>query len=207
MAVRLPDLYLIRHGQTLWNAEGRLQGRLDSPLTDLGRAQAAALRPLLCGLTARRLSSPLGRAVQTARILFGDGPFATDDRLAEIDLGGFSGRLLADLRADLPDAFADPPHAWYDRIPDGEGLAGLSDRLSAFLADLPGPAVIVTHGMALAMLCSLATGQPLHRVHAACQRQDVLHVVRSGRHDTVSPGDARAGQDAPPALEARPAGG
>lgn len=207
MTVRLPDLYLIRHGQTAWNDQGRLQGRLDSPLTDLGHAQAAALRSLVCGLPAQRLSSPMGRAVQTARILFGDHSFATDVRLAEIDVGDFSGRLLADLRAEMPQTFAGPPHAWYDRTPNGERLAGLVGRLSEFLADLPGPAIIVTHGMALAMLCSLATGQPLHRVHAVCQRQDVLHVVRGGSHRLVAPRDAGAGQDAPSALEGRPAGG
>lgn len=207
MPPALPDLYLVRHGQTLWNAEGRLQGRLDSPLTVLGRAQAAALRPLVADLPGVRVSSPLGRAVQTARILFGDAPVTLDDRLAEIDLGDFSGRPLAELRAERPDVFAGPPHAWYDRAPGGERLAALSTRLAGLLADLPGPAVMVTHGMALAMLCHLATRRPLHRVHAVCQRQDAVHAIRRGRHDILVPGGPGAGQAAQGPLEGRPAGG
>lgn len=207
MAGALPDLYLIRHGQTAWNVEGRLQGRLDSPLTDLGRAQAAALRPLVENLAVRRLCSPLGRAVQTAGILFGDRPVTLDDRLAEIDVGDFSGHLVSELRARTPQAFRGLPHEWYDRTPNGERLAGLSARLAALLAGLSGPVVMVTHGMALTMLCSLATGQPLHRLHAPCQRQDVLHVVRNGRHAMAAADDPGAGQAASGALEDRPAGG
>lgn len=207
MARARPDLCLIRHGQTVWNAQGRLQGRLDSPLTERGRAQAAALRPLVADLPGLRLCSPLGRAVQTARLLFGDAPVTLDDRLAEIGLGDFSGRLIAELRAERPDVFAGPPHAWYDRVPNGEGLAALSARLSALLDALPGPAVVVTHGMALAMLCHLATGRPLHRVHAACQRQGAVHVIRRGRHDILAPGDPRSGQAVRTALQDGPAGG
>lgn len=203
----LPDLYLVRHGQTEWNAEGRLQGWLDSPLTPLGRAQAAALRPLIPSITARRLSSPLGRALETARILWGDAPLDTDDRLAEIDLGRWAGLPKADLRAAHPGAFSGPPNTWYDHAPDGEGLAGLRTRLTAFLDDRSEPAVIVTHGVALSMLCSLATGQPLPAVHALCQRQDVLHMVRGGRYSAIAPRAQGTGQASRSALEDGPAGG
>ncbi|WP_374303794.1 histidine phosphatase family protein [Paracoccus sp. (in: a-proteobacteria)] len=202
----LPDLYLIRHGQTRWNAEGRLQGRLDSPLTQLGRAQATALRPLVGGVRAARLCSPLGRAVETAQILFGRD-FDTDPRLAEIDVGAFTGRLLAELRRDIPEAFAGRPHEWYDRAPSGEGLPGLQARLSAVLADLPGPAILVTHGMALAMLCALATGKPLADVHPACQTQGALHVIRAGHHDILPAVEVATGQRRRGTLEGSPAGG
>lgn len=199
----LPDLYLIRHGQTAWNLQGRLQGHLDSPLTDLGREQAMVLRPLLASLPARRLCSPLGRAVQTARILFPDEPLTLDPRLAEIGLGDFSGRLLADLRRDLPAVFAGLPHDWYDRAPGGEGLAALSRRLSALLDGLTGPAILVTHGVTLAMICALATGQPLAAVHAACQDQGCLHIIRAGHHRIIRP----ACHHPRPAVETRSAGG
>lgn len=202
----LPDLYLIRHGETLWNREGRLQGRLDSPLTDRGRAQALALRPMVATLPAARLSSPLGRAASTARILFGDD-VALDDRLAEVDVGGFAGRLLSDLRRDSPAAFAGLPHDWYDRTPGGERLADLAARLSALLAGLSGPTVIVTHGMVLAMLCALATGRGVAAVHPACQVQGVLHLVRGSRHRVVAPDEVAAGQSPRTTLEHGPAGG
>ena len=66
----LPDLYLMRHGQTVWNAEGRLQGRMDSPLTALGRAQARRQAQLVQGISATRYASTAGRAVETARIVY-----------------------------------------------------------------------------------------------------------------------------------------
>ena len=71
----LPDLYLMRHGQTVWNAEGRLQGRMDSPLTALGRAQARRQAQLVRGIDAARYASNAGRAVETAGIVYGGQDF------------------------------------------------------------------------------------------------------------------------------------
>lgn len=201
-----PDLYLVRHGQTRWNSIGRLQGRLDSPLTELGRAQAEALRPLVAGLPAKRMCSPQGRAVQTARILFGDADVILDPRLAEIDLGDHAGRFLADLHRDTPEIFAGLPHDWYDRNPGGERIGDLACRLVPLLDELTGPTILVTHGMTLAMLCALATGKPLAAVHPACQVQGSLHVIRRGQHHIIQPA-AAACHPAPPLVEGSAAGG
>lgn len=182
-----PDLYLMRHGQTEWNAQGRMQGRLDSPLTALGRAQAAQqaviMAPLLPGLM--RWSSPQGRAEETARIVFGGDDFRREPRLAEIDVGAFSGALLTDLRPRHPEVFAGDRLDWYDRAPGGEHFAGLEARARAFLDQLSGPAVIVTHGIALRMLRCLVLGWPMARLGDLSVEQGAVHALRNGRHEVL----------------------
>ena len=185
-----PDLYLIRHGQSVWNREGRLQGRFDSPLTETGRAQARALAPYVASLDAARLSSPQGRAVETARILFGED-FTTDTRLAEINIGDFAGRLTQDLLNDHPQIFDGDPLDWYDRAPGGEHFAGLAARVADFLDGLRQPAIIVTHGVTLRMLRVTAMGQPLDQIGALPLEQGSVHVIRSGLHETWRPDPAR----------------
>ena len=88
-------LYLVRHGRTAHNADGRLLGRLDVPLDDLGRRQAVALGqvPALRGAS-RVISSPLARAVDTASAI--GPPVEVDGRWAEIDYGELDGVALGD---------------------------------------------------------------------------------------------------------------
>lgn len=178
-----PDLYLMRHGQTLWNAEGRMQGKLDSPLTALGIAQAEAQARLIAGIEAHRFASPQGRAQQTARIVFGGKPFTSDARLAEIDIGDFSGRLYPDLAAAHPALFAREDYGWYDQTPGGEGFSGLMARARSFLDGLTGPSLIVTHGITLRMLRLIAMGWDMSRFAELSQHQGAVQVVRAGRHE------------------------
>src|SRR3954453_4284107 len=89
-------LMLVRHGESTWNAEHRLQGQADPPLSELGREQAEALLPFLDGLPTRRLSSDLTRAVQTAELL-GLAGAPTDRRWREIDIGEWAGFTLDEL--------------------------------------------------------------------------------------------------------------
>lgn len=173
------DLWLLRHGETEWNAAGRLQGHRDSRLTARGRAQAESQRMLLQGVEAARFASPLGRAQATARIVFGDAAFTTDARLAEIDIGGWSGRQLDEIRAERPEAFGGPLLGWYDHAPGGETLSGLAARCAAFLGDLDGPSVIVTHGVTLRMLRALAIGGSPHDPADGFD-QAAVHLVRAG---------------------------
>ena len=181
-----PDLYLIRHGQSEWNAAGRMQGRLDSPLTALGRAQAAALAPLLAGLVAARVASPQGRAIETARILFGDD-FTTDERLCEIDVGDFSGRTRAEIEITHPGIFETSWLDWYDRCPNGEGYARLSARCAEFLAAMTGPTIAVTHGITLRMLRLHAMGLDLPAFTDLPVAQGGIHVISGGRHEVWHP--------------------
>ena len=92
-------LMLIRHGESTWNAEHRLQGQSDPPLSELGREQAAALVPFLDGIPERRLSSDLTRAVQTAELL-GLGGAPTDERWREIDIGDWAGFTVGELDSE-----------------------------------------------------------------------------------------------------------
>lgn len=178
-----PDLYLMRHGQTEWNAEGRMQGRMDSPLTVLGQAQARAQARLVAGVEAQRFASTLGRAQQTARIVFGDHPFLSDERLVEIDVGQFSGRRYPDLIASHPTLLDAGPLGWYDHAPGGEGYAGLMARARAFLDELTGPALIVTHGITLRMMRMIAMGWDMSRFEELPQYQGAVQVVRNGQHE------------------------
>ena len=177
------DLYLMRHGQTVWNAQGRMQGWLDSPLTELGRRQAEWQAALVADVTgATRYASPLGRAQQTAAIVFGGADVIPDDRLREIDVGDFSGHCYPDLVAAHPHLFEGGRLAWYDRAPGGEGLAALRARAEAFLADLTGPALIVTHGITLRMLRLVALGRPDTLLEDMTVEQGAVHVIRAGQH-------------------------
>jgi broad specificity phosphatase PhoE len=94
---------LTRHGQTALNRGGRLQGRVDAPLSDFGRAQARALADALASQpVARVVSSPLGRARATAEVIaarHGIG-IEVDDRLIELDYGEWDGVALADVAVE-----------------------------------------------------------------------------------------------------------
>lgn len=177
-----PDLYLMRHGQTVWNTETRLQGRLDSELTELGRSQARDLAGLVGPIHATRFSSPQGRAVATARLAFNGKGFRRDARLAEIDTGDFTGQRLDDLASEYPEIFDGDQLDWYDKTPNGEHFDQLRDRCLSFLHDLDGPALIVTHGVTLRMLALLALGLPLDQIGRLPVEQGVVLAIRDGAH-------------------------
>ena len=88
------DVYLLRHGQTRWNAEGnKYCGRTDIPLTSLGIRQASLVRDLLEGLELEKVyASPLERARHTAEIAGSGRPVETDERLIEVDFGSWEGK-------------------------------------------------------------------------------------------------------------------
>lgn len=162
--MEFPELYVLRHGETHWNAENRMQGGLNSPLTDTGRAQAARQAALLgqqdlTGFVA--FSSPQGRAIETVGIAVAPhmAMIRTDDRLREIGVGAWQGRLRSELQVTGPLVDGpDGPIAMYEQAPGGEGFARLEARCRAFLADLPGPAVLVTHGITSRMLRCIVLG-------------------------------------------------
>ena len=159
-----PEVYILRHGETFWNAENRLQGGLNSPLTDIGHAQAARQSVLLaaCDLTGfAAICSPQGRAFQTAGIAVAPhiAMISTDERLREIGVGTWQGRLRAELKAEGPvQDGPDGPIALYEQAPEGEGFDRLEARCMAFLDDLSGPSVIVTHGITSRMLRTILLG-------------------------------------------------
>ncbi len=188
-----PELYLMRHGQTEWNAMGRMQGWQDSPLTAKGRAQAELQASIIASRAVTgfaRFSSPLGRARSSAEIIFGGADFVTDARLAEIDIGRFSGELDRDLRAAYPQLFQGGRLDWYDRAPGGEGFAGLRARVRDFLDGLQAPALIVTHGITLHMIRLLALSLPERDMNDMWAAQGVVYHIRDGRHRELNAPEA-----------------
>lgn len=165
-------IYLVRHGQTLWNQQSRLQGILDSPLTQEGILQAEKTASLLFQAIDNPievLTSPLGRALQTAHIIskaFGVNPLIFPD-LREIDLGQWNGKTYEEINEVWPtelarwrkDFFITPP-------PANETLADLSVRMSLFLDELKqmNPQktyIVVSHKVASAVLITLLKDRSL----------------------------------------------
>ncbi len=127
--------FLVRHGQSEGNARGIVQGRLDLPLDDAGRAQAAETGSWLAaeGLV-EILASPLCRAAETARIIaraacLPDPLF--DDRLVEMDTGPFSGLSLEEARRRYSAAYAAFERRSWDGVPGAESSASLYERAMA----------------------------------------------------------------------------
>jgi broad specificity phosphatase PhoE len=153
-------LLLIRHGESTWNAEHRLQGQSDPPLSELGLEQAAALRPFLDGLPARAVTSDLTRAMQTADAL-GLRGIPQDSRWREIDIGEWAGRTLDEL--DPADVAA--WRAGELSPPAAEAWPHLQARVAAAIDDLGGEdAVVVTHGGCVRAACSHLTGADARRL-------------------------------------------
>lgn len=157
----MPTIILVRHGETVWNREGRVQGHGDSPLTPKGAGQARAyglvLRDMLKDPSEWRVvSSPLGRCVQTAGILAETAglEFRTltfDDRLREVHTGEWSGRPKAELAARHAEfGCAEGLGHWVFRCPGGETHAQVAARLGDWLDSLAAgdKVVAVSHGIA-----------------------------------------------------------
>jgi broad specificity phosphatase PhoE len=137
-------LILARHGQTAHNQAGLLLGRLDVPLTDVGRRQADALARSM-GEVARVVSSPLERARETAAAL--GRPVDVDERWVEIDYGEYDGLPYGDVPDEVWQRWRSDP-AWTP--PGGESLAAVGRRVRAACEDLAAEAegadvVVVSH--------------------------------------------------------------
>lgn len=138
------QIYLVRHGETVWNAEGRFQGQLDSPLTRRGREQAGQNGMRLAKTLASRSgfamhASPLGRTQETAAIvqayLACEAP-TSEPRIQEVTVGSWDGLTHADIDAGWPGALdGATAFDWYFRAPDGEGYSVAIERVRSWLAD------------------------------------------------------------------------
>lgn len=160
------DVFLLRHGETEWNKYHRIQGRKNSDLTEQGRAQAVQqeriLQRIRPGIGAHGLwASPLGRAQETARLAFAGQRFATDIRLSEISCGAWEGTTHEQRVARHPEIVAGLKTEFdlYTSGPGGEDAQAIADRLAAFLSELTGPAILVSHKVAIAVMRALLTSE------------------------------------------------
>jgi probable phosphoglycerate mutase len=150
-------LLVIRHGETEWNAAELMQGRADPPLSHAGRERLRSARLPSGWEGATCLSSPLQRAMETARLL-GLEP-AAEPRLIEMDWGEWEGRTLKALRAEEGAAMADNEARGLDFRPrGGESPRDVQERLRPLLKSLAAPTIAVTHKGVLRALYALATG-------------------------------------------------
>ncbi|MGB7242288.1 MAG: histidine phosphatase family protein [Sulfitobacter sp.] len=192
--MNIPPLYILRHGQTEWNATHRIQGGLDSNLTELGQAQAQQQREILggCDLTGfDALCSPQGRAFHTASIAVqGLVPaIRTDDRLVEIGVGKWEGISRTELLADwTPDESEESALALYDAAPGGEGFAGLHTRCHSFLSSLKGPAVLITHGITSRMLRLIILGRDISEIGDLPGGQGVVYHMKDATQKQLTIG-------------------
>lgn len=169
-------LYLVRHGQTPYNAENRLQGQLDIPLSEVGRAQAEelAVKLLRNGPRVDKLyCSTLSRAGETARIIgraLSLEP-VTIPGLEEIAFGRFQGHMFSECETLFPEAYADHKRLGSDsNAHGGETGRQVMERAREALLKLPeamrGSALVVTHGAVIGFLKAAAEGLPLNDVRA-----------------------------------------
>jgi probable phosphoglycerate mutase len=160
----------IRHGETAWNVDTRIQGQLDIPLNDTGRWQAHQLALALAGEPITAVyASDLWRAYETALSVAGavDLNITTDEGLRERGFGIFQGRTFADIEAEMPEQAL----RWRKRDPEfapegGESLNDFRDRVLACVHTLaarhPGELIsVVAHGGVMDVLYRAATGQGL----------------------------------------------
>ncbi len=156
-----PILYYLRHGETDWNVERRLQGRQDIPLNARGRAQASHCGDVLRDLCARAgtdpatldyVSSPLGRARETMELARGAMGLVTDGYrlsvdLIEISFGAWESFTIAELRERDPDGVAAREHdKWHFLPPGGESYEMVAARMRAWYGALSRDTVAVAHG-------------------------------------------------------------
>ena len=192
----MPVLYYVRHGETDFNVEGRLQGRRDTDLNARGRQQAVDCGELLRELFARDerqsadfayMASPLKRARATMEILratLGLDPrgYDIDDRLLEISYGEWEGLRLPEIDARYPGLLQERErNKWDFAPPGGESYAELTRRIEAWYADMTRDTVVAGHGGGVRSLMALFNVMPRDEATHAQIAQGVVYVFADGK--------------------------
>jgi broad specificity phosphatase PhoE len=190
-------LIFVRHGETAYNAENRLQGQLDIPLNARGREQARAVGRTLTARIKSEIevleaagafiASPLERARETmeiARDAMGlpSGCYRQDPILKEISFGVWEGSTWPEIEARDPNSVkVRRKDKWSFAPPDGESYAMLAERLSAWLAGLSGDVFVVSHGgVARALMTLIAGVAPAKAAEAPIAQGRALCFVNGG---------------------------
>jgi glucosyl-3-phosphoglycerate phosphatase len=168
---------LVRHGETHWNAQERLQGQADPGLSDDGRSQVAQIRPVVARLGPTRIiCSDLLRTRETAGILGFDSPIL-ERRLREADLGEWTGQFVPDLIAVNGDDYAAWRHGQFTP-PGGESWQDMCQRVESVLESLSAcgeTILVVTHGGPIRAACARFLG--LHPQHVLPVRSASLTII------------------------------
>lgn len=188
------DIYLVRHGQTQWNLEKRLQGATDNVLNETGRRQAAELAQRLAGVPFSHIySSGLRRAQETAAAFAGQTPVTALPALNERSFGKFEGIFEDQRDAALFAEFGKRGNVLDDALDGGESLQSQADRVKAAVRQITtrhttGSIAIVAHGgvnpLVLAALLDIPVAEAVARIK---QANDEVYLVRlrSGQPPSV----------------------
>jgi probable phosphoglycerate mutase len=191
--VTVPTLYVVRHGETDWNAEARLQGQQDVPLNAFGRVQAEEagerLRRAVPGYRdLDYVASPLSRARETMERLRGalgldPTSYRVDDRLKELSFGRWEGLTWRELRKHDPGIAAQRQRDKWGLVPPGgESYAMLAERVAPALADFTRDTVIVSHGGVARVLLAILCGVPRSQAPVTDIWQGKILAFRSGSY-------------------------
>lgn len=187
-------IYLLRHGETLWNSERRFQGRRDSPLTTRGIEQARALGRLLAAELAdpgafSLLASPQGRAWQSAVLVaagLGRDPLeiVLEPRLMEQAYGRWEGRQLEEIAASDRDLWQSyRADRWRRSPPEGESYGDVARRVGGWLGEIAEAdrLIVVCHGVVSRVLRGLYADLPRQAMMDLPEPQSSLYRLADGR--------------------------
>ncbi len=180
------DIYVIRHGRTVWNNEIRMQGRLNSPLTPEGIEGAAEISSTVTSLPIRKvLVSPMPRALQTSYLATkGKFPTQIEPMLSEMDLGDLEGMLRSEAEVLYPENysyFRYEPHKFVP-IGNGESYQDVFLRVKRLLTKLlnneEGPLLLVTHMILVqSLLCVIENRElPTLRSTPFIEQAKLFHI-------------------------------
>ncbi len=182
-------IFLLRHGETMWNTECRLQGHKDSKLTHKGREQARQNGLKLQNLISnapRLIASPLGRCRETAAVVanmidFDLSQIEYDDRVMELSFGQWEGQKIADIELNDTDRFEmRRANRWDIPAPDGESYSTVAKRLRAWLSDVEGQTLIlVSHGCAGRILRGIYSNLPKESIYSLDEPHDAIYLLEN----------------------------
>lgn len=189
-----PLVYFVRHGQTDWNAEHRLQGQADTSLNDNGRAQARRNGRRLAELIGSAegfdfVASPLARTRETMELVreamgLPRAGYRTDPRLVEVHFGDWQGHTLAELDERRPGSSDARAADKWNFVPPGaeaESYEMLHRRVAPWFDELAGPTVCVTHGGIFRVLFRMVGSKPIKEAAALDIAQDRVLRFEDGR--------------------------
>lgn len=195
-----PVIYFVRHGETDWNAEGRLQGQRDVPLNDRGRVQAEEAGHKLSQLVAKEgltidglfyAASPLARTRETMDILRGTvglepAGYQLDKRWRELSFGQWEGLTWKEVRSKDPvQARLRDADKWHFQPPEGESYEMTAERVKPALEALDRDSVIVSHGGVARAILVMCCGLNRNEVPLLDIWQGRVLVIRDGGYEWV----------------------